>query len=393
VKPNADRNNAALVRAKEKGRWRSGRAIKAGFLVALLLVAGFLSDWYWFGRTSKSLPAPVDPRSHSAGSAQNFDALKLRLGTLAPRGSSNYNSLRTMAESWRNETSGTVDLVIYPGGSRGEAELVRLMKTNQLQAALLISVGLAEIEPALTCLQTVPMEFRDLAEVDFVLEKLRPMLEDRLERKGFVVLSWRSCGWVRLFAKNPVLHPDDVKKLKLFTWARDPSLVEIYQSAGFNPVKLEVADLRPGLQTGMVDAAFVPPVFAVVMQLDAVAPYMLELNWVPLIAALIMRQDAWEGIPAEVRSRLLVAATTAGAEIKTAGLKEMDYGLSAMVKRGLNVTANTPEIEAEWRACASTLQPKIRGQIVPDDICDFVTRQVTEFRLMNRSGGREEANP
>ena len=66
--------------------------------------------------------------------------------------------------------------------------MVRRMRVGQLQAGTLTTVGLAEIEPAVTGLQNMPMMFRSLEEVDYIGEKLQPMLEKRLLEKGFVVL-------------------------------------------------------------------------------------------------------------------------------------------------------------------------------------------------------------
>src|SRR5687768_4416391 len=95
--------------------------------------------------------------------------VNLRLGTLAPRGTSYHKSLIQMGEKWRQISGGTVKLTIYPGGAQGsEADTVGLMQTGNLDAALLTAVGLSDIEPAVTALQSMPMSFRNLDEVDYV---------------------------------------------------------------------------------------------------------------------------------------------------------------------------------------------------------------------------------
>jgi len=167
--------------------------------------------------------------------------------------------------------------------------------------------------------------------VDYVGEKLRPLLQERLAKKGFVVLFWSDAGWVRFFAKTPFRRPDELRRLKLFTWAGSPEQVEIYKSAGFNPVPLETADILPGLQTGLIEAVPAPPVFALAGQVDARAPYMLELNWAPLVGACVVRKETWEHIPADQREALLKAAAAAGAEIKANGRKESTEAVRAML--------------------------------------------------------------
>lgn len=314
-------------------------------------------------------------------SCATYAAERIRLATLAPTGSTYHKSLLSLREAWKKLSNGRVDLVIYADGKLGgEADTVSLMNVNSIQAAMLTGVGLAEIEQAVAGLQSIPMGFHDLAEVDYVGEKLRPILEERLAKKGFIVLFWTDAGWVRFFSKKPVSSPDDLKKLKLFTWAGSPDQVAIYKAAGFNAIPLETADIVPSLQTGLIEATPAPPVFALATQIDGRAPYMLEINWAPLVGACVMRKQAWEKIPADLRQRMLEIASATGNEIKGSGRKESDESVRAMEKRGLKITPMTPELEAEWRAAAEAVYPQISGRLVPADIFDEALRLIREYR-------------
>jgi TRAP-type C4-dicarboxylate transport system substrate-binding protein len=312
---------------------------------------------------------------------QGAEKIRVKVGTLVPVGTSYEKSLKQMAESWRKDSAGTVDMNIFAGGKLGgEAEMVGLMKVNSLQAAMFSAVGLMEIEPAVAGLQNIPMGFRSFNEVDYVGDKLHPMLERRLEAKGFVVLFWSDAGWVRFFSTKPVARPDDLKKLKLFSWSGYPAQVEIYKSAGFNAVPLETADIVPSLQTGLIEAVPAPPFFAMAGQMDSRAPHMLQINWAPLVGAFVVRKETWEKIPNDVRTKLAAAAAVAGREIKAAGRREMEESVVAMQKRGLKVTTLTPETEIEWRNAAESVYPKIRGKIVPEDIFDQTQKLLQEYR-------------
>lgn len=308
-------------------------------------------------------------------------ASRLKLGTLVPVGTSYHKSLMSMAEAWRKDSGGAVNLNIYAGGKLGgEAEMVGLMKLDSLQAALLTTVGLSEIERGVAGLQNIPMGFRTLEEVDYVGGKLQPMLEKRLEEKGFVVLFWSDAGWVRFFSNKSATTPDEMRKLKMFSWSGFPAQVEIYKSAGFNAVPLETADIVPSLQTGLIEAVPLPPFFAMAGQVDSRAPHMLELNWAPIVGALVVRKEAWEKLPADVREKLMKSAKVAGSEIKAAGRKEMTESVAAMEKRGLRVTKVTSEVEAEWRKAAEAVYPQVRGKLVPEEIFDEATKFVSEYR-------------
>ena len=185
--------------------------------------------------------------------------VNLRLGTLAPSGTSYHKSLLVMGEKWKEASGGVVKLTIFPGGTQGgEADMVGLMQTGNLDAGLLTAVGLSEIEPAVSALQSMPMSFRNLDEVDYVGEKLHPLMEKRLSDKGYLVLFWTDSGWVRFFTKRPVLHPDDLRKHKIFTWAGNAHEYDLWKSAGFHPVSLETAGIAQGLLAGTIDAVPMP---------------------------------------------------------------------------------------------------------------------------------------
>src|SRR3972149_10975885 len=96
--------------------------------------------------------------------------VRVGLGTLAPRGSSYYKHLQAMGEKWRKAPGGGVQLTIYPDGTMGgEADMVRRMRLGQLQAGMLTAGGLADIEPAVRGLQNLPMMFRPLGEVGYIV--------------------------------------------------------------------------------------------------------------------------------------------------------------------------------------------------------------------------------
>jgi len=314
--------------------------------------------------------------------------VRVRLGTLVPKGSSYYKHLQAMGEQWRLASGGGVTLIIYPDGTMGgEADMVRRMRLGQLQAGMLTAIGLSEIDPEVSGLQYLPMAFGSLEEVDFVGEKLQPRLGKRLEEKGFVVLFWGDTGWVRYFSKNPLVRPDDLRKTKLFVWSGSAAQEKIYRSVGCNPVPLETMDILPGLQTGLIDAVPLPPYIALASQVDSVAPNMLDLNWAPLVGATVITKKTWEAIPPDTRGALRAAAAETGRIIKAGSRRESVEAVDAMRKRGLKVHAVTAEIEAEWRREAEAIYPQIRGSIVPADMFDEVMRLLKEYRAAHVAPG------
>jgi TRAP-type C4-dicarboxylate transport system substrate-binding protein len=286
-----------------------------------------------------------------------------------------------MGEAWKKAPGGGVSLTVYPDGTMGgEGDVVRKMRIGQVQAAMLTAVGLSEIDPSVDAVQLLPMAFRDLSELDFVMSRMRGELERRIEAKGFVVLFWTDGGWVRFFSKQPARSPRDLRSMKLFTWAGDPRMEQVLKSSGYNGIPLETSDILPGLQTGLINAIFSIPYFALTAQVYTHCPHMLEVNWAPLLGGGVMTQKAWDSLPPASREAVKAAAQRAGEQVKLKSRKESDEAVAAMKKRGLKVTPMTPELEAEWRAGAQALYPKIRGTVVPADLYDQVQELIRQSR-------------
>ncbi len=310
-----------------------------------------------------------------------MDPVIIRLGTLAPSGSSFDQALKEMRDKWRSASGGAIDLKIYADQTQGsEATMVQSMRARVLSAGLLTVVGLSKIDDSVGGLSFLPLTFRSWEEYDYVVEKLSPRLEKLLLDKGFVTLFWGDAGWVRYFSKTPATHPDDFKKLKIFTIAGNAYQVDLMKALGYQPIPSGTAEILTGLRTDLFNAIPIPPNQALLGQIYTVARYMLDLKWTVLSGGLVIRKDIWEKIPPDIQKQLRSAAAAAGAKIRASDRKEDEESITAMKNKGLTVQSVTPQVEEEWRTLMKTVYPKIRGEMVPADIFDEVQRLVAEYR-------------
>jgi TRAP-type C4-dicarboxylate transport system substrate-binding protein len=305
----------------------------------------------------------------------------LRIGSLVPKNSLYHRQLLDVADSWRTAQGGGARYLVYPDGSQGgEAEMARRMRIGQLQGALLSVVGLREIEPSIAALQSMPLLFRSWEEVDYVREKMRPAMEKKFLDKGFVVLTWGDAGWVRFFSKEAAVRPDDYKRMKFFAWGSEPDQQAIMKSLGYTPVPLETTDILPAIQTGMINVVPSTPYFALATQIYNTAPNMLEINWAPIVGALVVTRKAWDDMSPAVQQAVRAASDKAGAQIRTKAREEVQEAVEAMKKRGLTVNKPNAEQMKEWNDLAEKLYPRIRGTMVPAETFDEVMAHIKTFR-------------
>lgn len=305
----------------------------------------------------------------------------VKVATIAPKGSIYHRVLQEMGEAYRNASGPQARFVIYPDSIQGtEANTVRRMRVGQLDASMLTVVGLTEIDPSVAALQYMPMMFRSWEELDYVRERLRPQLEAKLGAKGFAVLIWGEGGWVQFFTKEPIVNPEDFKRSRIFAWSGDLIQPAVMKSLGYHPVSIPIADILPGLETGMLDTVPVAPLWALVGQFDRVTHYMVRINWVPIVGATVMRQSTLDAMRPQAREALLAAARKATQELRAHRAVQDEESIRAMQARGLKVQTLTPELEQAWRGVAEHSWPYVRGTMVPAETFDQVRTILAEYR-------------
>jgi TRAP-type transport system periplasmic protein len=320
------------------------------------------------------------------GKAQ-ADDMTIKLGTLAPEGSSWDLILQDMGDEWK---AAGVKLEIYPGGVLGdEPDIVSKMRIGQIQAAVLTVVGLAEIDKAVQAL-SIPLLYKDDAESDYVRAKLQPLLEKRLLAKGFKVLNWGEAGWVYFFGKTPILTPDDLKKMKFFVWGDDTDTMNLWKSAGFSPVPLSATDILPNLQTGLINSFDTTPLSALSFQWFALAPNMTNVKYCPLVGATIITTKAWDSIPDDAKPALLKSAAEAGKRFRTEIRAGNNKAIEVMKTKGLVVHDVDDAQYQQWAKLFQDSYSQISGTIIPSDIFDLAVKYRDEYRAQQAAKASAE---
>ncbi len=268
-----------------------------------------------------------------AASAQ----VTIKLGTLAPAGSTWHEILKEMGQKWEAASGGQVKLRVYAGGAQGsEGDMVRKMGIGQLQAASISNVGMHDVLPEPQTL-SVPMMFGDEPEMECAFAKVRPRIEAAMEKKGFLVLQWSRIGAMSLFCNAPYRTPAEMASAKVFAWEGDPKSVEAWRAAGFRPGVLSSTDIVPSLQTGMIDCVTNVPLYVLTSRLFEKANKMMDLPWGWILGATIVKKDAWEKIAPDTRQKLQAIAVELGEKVDAEVRRLNVDAVAAMKKQGLNV--------------------------------------------------------
>lgn len=283
----------------------------------------------------------------------------IKLASLAPENTPWGAALNKMAADWSTATNGAVRVIVYHNGVAGnEADVLRKLRLNQIQAAVFTSAGMNLISPDVVTL-SCPFFIQTDDELDAVLDRLRPQLEAGVNKAGFVTVAWSKVGWVRFFSRRPVFVPSDMKKQKLAVGNDMPSFNDAFRTMGYQLVETNLNDVLVALNSGSIDAVYQSPINAAVSQAFGIAKNMSSLRIAPFLGAILLNQAAWRSIPDQYKDALMKIGREVESRNNQNVKKMEDDALAAMLKNGLVINECSPDQEREWIDDINKVMPQL----------------------------------
>jgi TRAP-type C4-dicarboxylate transport system substrate-binding protein len=209
------------------------------------------------------------------------------------------------------------------------------------------------------------------------------MIEAKVEAKGFKILVWAELGWTYFFTKTPARTPEELKKMKLYSWEGDPPATEAFRKVGLRPVTVASTDVLPALQTGMLEGFPTSALSALALQWFGLAKNMTNLKIAPMVGATVISMKAWNKIPEELQPKVLDVLHEVLHDLNTQVLKLDEDAIVQMKKLGLQVIEPT-HLE-EWEAFGKDLRAAMRGSAIPPDAMDRVLELHREYLKKEQS--------
>jgi TRAP-type transport system periplasmic protein len=285
-----------------------------------------------------------------------------------------------LASDWSKITNGEVELIVYHNGVVGnESEVVRGLKLNQIQAAVLSTLGLYEISPEIMTL-SCPFLIRNDDELDLILKDVVGEFQESINKKGYFTLAWARVGWVKFFSKAPVFTPDDLKKQKLGTNADQAEMNKVFKAMGFQMVPVERNDILIALNSNMVEAVFQSPVAVGSTQAFGLAKNMASINVAPFLGALIFNQRTWRSIPEKYKPQMIDAVRRNEAKLDRDIRKLEDEMIQTLGNYGLKVNRLTPQQEQLWYDEIGRAMPNLIGTVFDRNAYERIEAILKNYR-------------
>ncbi|MFP6796703.1 MAG: TRAP transporter substrate-binding protein DctP [Pseudomonadales bacterium] len=221
-----------------------------------------------------------------------------KIATISPDGSSWMNLLREGGRSVELATEGRAKFKFYPGGVKGDDQTVlKLMRVGQLHGGVVMTGVFNRIYPDVQ-IYNMPMHFRTPQEIDFVRATLDPVLMRGLEHAGFVCFGIAEVGMAYAMGKKRATSIAGARRLKVWTPQGDEAAMRTLAAFGITPIPSSIANVLPGLQTGLFDTITSPPVAAVALQWHTQLRYVLDLPLMYVYGLFVVSASQFERLNA-----------------------------------------------------------------------------------------------
>jgi len=311
-----------------------------------------------------------------------LSSLTVKLGSVAPAGSDWDLALKQLSNDWRTITNGQVNVKIYPGGIAGsEDNMIQKMRIGQLDMAVLTAIGMNEIVPQ-TFVFSLPFLLKNDEEVQFVLENVTKEFDVDFQEKGFEVLMWSSTGWLHFFSKDRGTSPDMLRKQKIAVAGNETEMMDAWKSLNFRVIPISINDTMSGLQSGMIESYYAPPMGAAAYQWFAFTPHMNEMPISPLFGGIVISQRTWKRIPSRYHEELKQAVINANSQFSIFSKEMNDEALSVMLDYGLQVDTVSDAEREEWDNLFDDGYSAIvgPGKLISTETLDMVKAKMEAFR-------------
>ncbi len=294
-------------------------------------------------------------------------ATVLRIGTLAPDGSSWMRVFNAWNNSLVQQTKGQLKLHFYSGGAAGdERDAVAKMRAGQLDGAAITTVGLGQIVRSALVLQA-PGVCHTYSRIDAVRNGLAAEFERQFASAGYQLIGWGDAGQGRVFANRPLQKPEDMRHTRMWSWRDDPTWGSVLSAAGVSGVSLGLPEVYPALRTNRIDAFPGTSIAAVAFQWYTKASHVTKEPRGIVVGATVIKKSKVDALSAELKKALLDTGKKAHQALAVAIRRDDQRAFDAIIKKGVKPVSLAGN-EKSWDEVLGRARKSLVGKLYPADL-------------------------
>ncbi len=286
-----------------------------------------------------------------------FAGEQVKLAVLVPEGTTWGTSVKKFAKEVEAVTNGDVSFKVYYGGVAGdEPDVLRKIRIGQLHGGIFTGKTLGEIHPDVRAMEIPFTFYENQTKASSTLIKLTPEFNQGLLKKGFVNLGFYEVGLVYLVTTKKVSNLNELKGIKIWSWEGDQLVKAMIESLQLVSVPLAIPDVLSSLSTGIINAAYAPPLAILALQWQTKVKYLVDFPTAFSIGALLVSTKTWDKLKPDYQKKILELAQKYAKEANDKSITENQQAKDQLKKLGIEFVSFPQE---DYKKAAS-----LRGEVI-----------------------------
>lgn len=292
----------------------------------------------------------------------------LKVGVLAPEGTSWANNMKDMGKEIEKATEGEVKIKFYFGGTQGdEPDVLKKIRIGQLQGGIFTGKTLGEIYGDVRVVE-IPFTFgADRAKALDTVQKLAPYFDKGFEKQNFKNLGFFEIGLVYFVSQEEPKDLESLKGIKIWSWEGDHLVTSMVEALNLVSVPLPLPDVLSSLSTGIVQAAYAPPLGIIALQWNTKIKYLLDFPLAFSTGAFLLDNKSWEKIPANMRQKVEEISKKYIDAVNKANAKDNEDALASMKAQGIKFVTFPKSDNDKSLSLRSGIVKKLTGKLFTEE--------------------------
>jgi TRAP-type C4-dicarboxylate transport system substrate-binding protein len=305
-----------------------------------------------------------------------FAGQQIKLAVLVPEGTTWGNSLKKLSKEIEAATNNEVSFKIYYGGVAGdEPDVIRKIRIGQLHGGIFTGKTLGEINGDVRAME-IPFTFYDKqAKANQALSKLTPQFNQGLKAKGFINLGFYDIGLVYVVSTKKISNLNELKGVKIWAWEGDPLVEAMLESLELVSVPLALPDVLSSLSTGIINAAYAPPLAILALQWHTKIKYLVDFPTANSIGALLVSDKVWAKIKPDHQQKIMALSQKIVAEANQKNSAENLTAREQLKKSGIQFISFPPEDYKKAAAARANVVSKVKDKYISEKVIQTLDQE------------------
>jgi TRAP-type C4-dicarboxylate transport system substrate-binding protein len=321
-------------------------------------------------------------------STAHADPQVLRMAAIAPEGTSWARDLKAFAREVEANSHGELRMKWYLGGIAGDeltsVERVRKKQLDGVAGAIFCQ----SLAPSLRA-TNVPGLFGSRDEALYVVNRMRPIIEEEMRKNGFANLGDSAFGFDVILSHKPVRSMADLRGGKFWMWDLNPVWQSMLKTMGVPFVASSVEKASQTVEANKLDGMIVFPAAALAYQWSTQMQHYTNLPTAFMPACMVMSNATFDALPIERQQLIRTTAAKFFVRFGDTGRLIEDQLLGGLFeKQGLKRVEPSQAFRDEFRAAAHKARETLPNELVSREMLQKIQGWQTEFQK-ERHAARE----